>query len=66
MAAGTVAVVGDEDSVDVSAVDGAVGGGNRKHAADDDAGDAAVELLVGGLPAVCDVGVDAAGDSAVG
>ncbi len=64
MAAGMVAVVVDDDAV--AAVDDAVGGEDRKHAVADDADDAVVVVLGGGLPAVCDVGVDAVGDAAVG
>lgn len=58
-----VVVVADD------AVDDAVGGENRKHAAADDAGDAVVAAgVVGGedLPAGCDVVADAVGDAAVG
>lgn len=64
MAAGIAVVVAHGD--DVAALDDAVGGEDRKHAADVDAGDVVVVVLDGDLPAVCYVGVDAVGKAAVG
>lgn len=66
MAAG-IAVAVVVGGADVAALDDAVGGGDRTHAADVDAGDAVVVVVLGGdLPAVCYVGVDAVGTAAVG
>lgn len=67
MAAG-IAVVVVVHGDDVAALDDAVGGEDRKHAADVDAGDVVVVVVVlgGDPPAVCYADVDAVGKAAVG